>query len=108
MLSDTMTVPSESVPALLGRQGSKLKSTCDISSTTVRINRQELALSEVTILGLDFGSIEMTKSLICLAVRHFLSSTEDLSNLENLPNEPGFSEAELDTRAFFAETRSRK
>ena len=103
-----MNIPSESIPALLGRQGSKLKSICGIFSTEVRIYKEESALSEITISGQDLGSIEKTKSLICLAVRHYLSSTEELSNIKTLQEEPDICDAEMDIRAFFAETHSRK
>ena len=97
-----MTIPSESIPAVIGHAGAKLKDIEKASGSQMHIIKQPDVLSSVEISGPNPASVEKAKKLTYIAVKHYLAA---VSTQNSQPSylKSDWHEAALDVRTFWAE-----
>ena len=105
MLSETVYVPSECLPALLGLEGKKHKDTERVSKTKIRFKRVNSDSYNAKIFGKP-DNIILAKQIIDVAIKHFKASVSEDSQED--PALPGKDEAVLDCNMFISETLRRK
>ena len=95
-------VPAESVPSLLGLNGSKHQDTQKRTGSEIVVNRvQEDPLAEVKIKG---GDELLAEALLILAVKHYFASQEPLPMEREETNEEDI--VFYDLKCFITETIS--
>ena len=105
MVSETICVPSECVPALLGLNGKKHKDTENISRKKICFKRLNSDSHKAHIFGKP-DNIMLAIKMIDLAIKHFKASVSEDSQED--PEPPGKDEAVLDCNMFISETLRRK
>ena len=109
MVLGQMMVPTESIPAIIGHAGLKIKDIQKASRTNLHIIKKPDVdiLSLVEISGTDICSVERAKKLINLAVKHYFAAVSK-PNSKSSYVKSEWHEAALDARTFWAEICRRK
>ena len=100
-----LTVPSESIPAIIGLNGSKVKDTQVKSCTTINISQQKDNLHLISITGETEQKCNLARRILLHAVKHYFASLKTESPDNTIP---GRAEALLDIHTFYTEILSRK
>ena len=100
MLTSKMSVPSEAVPAIIGLKGKKIKDTCAVFNTSIKIEKTNGPLSFVTIRTYKEDAIEKTKKILIMTVKHYFASVEELPASSEIPTEPNDADALQDLKTF--------
>ena len=103
-----MSVPSEAVPTIIGHKGKKIKDTCAVFNTSIKVDKTDTPLSYVSIRADSEDAIEKTKQILIMAVKHYFASVEVLPASGDLPTEPDYADAFQDVKTFSFETFARK
>ena len=106
MVSITVEVPTETIPALIGLKGCKVKDTEQITCTKISFFKSEKPLSTVKILGKSLMDVEKAKKIIIIGTFHHLAQLKTPSPVRF--DRPGRQEAALDLKTFAAEINHRK
>ena len=108
MPESMMSVPSEAVPAIMGRKGSKVKDTSAVFNTTIKVDKTDGPLYFVNIRADSQEAIEKTKKILVMAIKHYFASVEELPANSDIPTEPNEADALQDLKTFSFETFTRK
>ena len=106
MFSITLQVPTETISALVGLKGCKVKDTELITCTKISFLKSDKPLSTVKISGRSLMDVERAKKIIIIGTFHHLAQLSIPSPVHF--DRPGRKEADLDVKTFAAEINHRK
>ena len=94
-------IPNESVPSLIGVKGEKIKDIELKTGCKITMFKNPVGLAEVVIKN---GDTKKAAKIILLAVKHFIAATSPLPQVSS--NIADRETAKADMRCFYAETRN--
>ena len=92
----------------MGLEGKKIKDTCAVFNTSIKIDKTDGSLSFVTIRADKEDAIEKTKKILIMAIKHYFAWVEELPASSNIPTEPNEADVLQDLKTFSFKTFTRK